>query len=61
MPKSVSLGYAVERQEFLHAAVAICCHDKHRPGQRGLRAWEAKNDVVMELALRPVVDVFDSA
>lgn len=50
VPKRPAIGHAVEREDFLHTPVAIGRHDEDGA------AWNADDDVVVEFALRPVIE-----
>ena len=60
VPERRALRNFVEAQHFLHAAVAVRCDRKDLAGQRFL-VVEAHDDVVMKLALSPMIDEIVSA
>jgi dihydroxyacetone kinase len=62
VPEGAATRHIVEREDFLHAAVAVGGDDEHEAlcvGRRGL--GHAEDHVVVKLALRPVGDQIVSA
>jgi hypothetical protein len=55
VPESVAIGHLREADDFLHAPVAVC-RDDENASREACIFRKADDDVVVELALRPVSD-----
>jgi hypothetical protein len=57
VPEGATVRDVREREDLLHAAVAVSCDDEDAAGKgRRCGVREAEDDVAVELALRPVRD-----
>lgn len=61
MPERAALGNSVETQQFFHAAVAIRRHDEHRSWECVRRIGESQYEIMVKLALLPVMHMFGDA
>jgi hypothetical protein len=57
VPKPPPIGHLAETEHFFDAAIAIGAHDQNRARDLGGRLPYAEHNIVMELALRPMIDV----
>jgi signal peptidase II len=55
VPESKSVGNVGEAKHFFDSAVTVRAHDENRPGKIGRGRWDPHDDVVVELALLPMI------
>lgn len=55
MPKCIAVGDGVEEERLFHAGIAVRGDDEDGAGKRSIFARNANDDVVVKLALRPMV------
>jgi hypothetical protein len=55
-PERCTLGDVVEAEDLFHSAVAVGRHDHDGTGKVTLGVGNAQNQIVMELALGPMID-----
>lgn len=58
MPKPPSIRHFTEAEDFFDAAAAIGANDQYRARQFGWGLANLHDDIVMEFALGPMIDVF---
>jgi hypothetical protein len=58
VPESPPIGHRIQTKDFLDAAIAVRTHDEDVPIDLGWTMLEAHDDIVVKLALLPMIDVF---